>query len=287
LAAAAVPAAAAVSLALPALGSLAAACTLPTCLGFWKGAYAVSYGYGGAMLASGLLILQTPGVVGLAQVHALTLAAYGFRLNAFLLYRELALPEALHQMKRKDATLVQRLKRLPLILGCSGLYFCMAAPLCVTALAASQGLACPVTGGARGLATGGCVVCLGLTFLGFGVAAIGDFVKTWVKAREGPDTLVTAGPFKRLRHPNYTGECFGWAASCAASGCAAVSAGFGGAAALFWLGLSVVGTAGIIGILAGEATAGLEKKQEAKYGSSPVYQKWIKGSWSGPMFGSA
>ena len=35
-----------------------AAATLPTCLGFWKTGYAVSYGYGGAMLAAGALTLR-------------------------------------------------------------------------------------------------------------------------------------------------------------------------------------------------------------------------------------
>ena len=40
---------------------------------------------------------------------------------------------------------------------------------------------------------------------------------------------------------------------------------------------------GILFVLAGEATAGLEKKQKEKYGGDPKYEAWVKGSWAGPM----
>lgn len=50
-----------------------------------------------------------------------------------------------------------------------------------------------------------------------------------------------------------------------------------------WLALAIVGWLGILGVLAGEATGGLERKQEEKYGGTPEYEAWIRKSWSGPM----
>ena len=50
-----------------------------------------------------------------------------------------------------------------------------------------------------------------------------------------------------------------------------------------WLLASAFGWIGILFVLAGEATAGLEKKQKEKYGGTPEYEAWIKGSWAGPM----
>ena len=257
--------------ALPSLPAVAAACTLPTCLGLWRSGYAVSYGYGGAMLAAGALALPRA-ASGVARAHALALIFYGMRLDLYLLWRELALPEAIHQMKRRDATLPERLKRLPVVVGCSALYYCMAAPLRVTA-------ACAGRCGAPA------AVAVALAFVGFGIAAAGDLVKAYVKARDGAETLVTVGPFRWLRHPNYTGEMMGWAASFAAAVLAAAAAGNLRSQA-GWLATSALGAAGIFFVLAGEATAGLEKKQKEKYGGTPEYDSWIARSWSGPMLKS-
>eukprot|EP00966_Prymnesium_polylepis_P241254 5579085-Prymnesium_polylepis.1 len=156
----------------------------------------------------------------------------------------------------------------------------MAAPLRVTALASPVAPA-----GVTAVAAA-----ISLAFVGFGVAAAGDTVKTVVKARRGADFLVTTGIFKRLRHPNYTGECFGWSASFAASIIAVASGGIGAGELrrlLPWLLSGALGWVGILGVLAGEATAGLERKQKDRYGGTPEYDAWVKGSWSGPMFSSS
>ena len=219
-------------------------------------------------------MLRTGGVSPLAKAHAAALVFYGVRLCAFLLYREMALPVEIHQMKRRDVTVAERLKRAPVIVGCSALYFCMAAPLRVTALA---------SGGPTSAAAA-----VALAFVGFGVAAAGDTIKTAVKAREGAGFLVTGGPFRWLRHPNYTGEIFGWSASVVAALLVAVSQGAAFSRRLApWLVASALGWAGILGVLAGEATAGLEKKQRAKYGGDPKYEAWVKSSWAGPMIPAA
>ena len=261
------------SVALPAMPALVAASVVPTALGFWKSGYAVSYGYGAAMAAAGVLTLRS-NVGMLAAAHASALCFYGVRLVGFLLWRELCLPESVHQMKRRDATLGARLKRTPVVVGCSALYFCMAAPLRVTARAA------PTLGPAATAAT---AVAIALAFAGFGVAAAGDLWKSVVKARRGPGHLVTSGPFARLRHPNYTGECFGWTASFGAAVVAACGGSGGGRAAAGWLAASAIGWVGILFVLAGEATAGLEKKQQETYGGTAEYDAWVKRSWAGPM----
>ena len=225
------------------------------------------------MLASGALMLPCSGLTVLGRAHAFALMFYGMRLNLFLLYRELSLPVEVHQMKARDATLAERFKRAPVILGCSLLYFCMAAPLRLTALSTPD----PAASAA-----------IALAFFGFAVAALGDAWKTVVKSRKGGDFLVTTGPFRWLRHPNYTGECFGWTASFAAACLIAAARGMAFSRRMTpWLLASALGWVGILFVLAGEATGGLEKKQRDKYAGSArhgdKYAAWLKGSWSGPM----
>ncbi|GMH91116.1 hypothetical protein TrVE_jg5047 [Triparma verrucosa] len=251
---------------IPTALKLFAASALPTCLGFWKTGYAVSYGYGGAVAAAALLY---PSAGCLSNLHKIALVFYGLRLNAFLLYRNVFLPEDVHQMKQKPATLKERAKRLPIILSCSFLYFCLVAPLRVTHLANT-----PMTGAVK--------YSVIASLFGFAFGAFGDFWKQVVKATKGKDALVTSGPFALLRHPNYTGELFGWFASFLTAVLAVAKTGDFKANAL-WLSFSAVGMAGIYFVLAGEAAPGLEKKHQSKYGSSPEYQAWCKRSWAGPM----
>merc|ERR1719440_976239 len=145
------------------------------------------------MLGVGLLMLLG-GVGGVAQAHAAALVFYGARLNAFLLYRELA--GVGPSLERKPGqTLLERLKRLPVLLGCGLLYFCMAAPLRITAAQALLQRH-PALAGSSSVAV---TAAIALTFVNFGVAAFSDIYKSVVKARKGPDTLVTTGPFHLFR----------------------------------------------------------------------------------------
>jgi len=264
--------------ALPSVNTLVAASVLPTLLGFWKTGYAVSYGYGGAVAACALLSL--PALTGIARWHALALVFYGVRLNGHLLYREIALSPEIHQMKPKDASVAERLKRAPVIIGCSLLYFLLsAAPLRLTAVAAP---------------TKSLQAAVACAFFGFGVAALGDLQKLVTKTIKGKDHLVTGGLHKFLRHPNYTGEVFGWSASFVAALIAGAQGGGGSSRGLVaavrallispWVVASALGYVGIMFVLAGEASVGLEKKQRAKYGGQPEYEAWVKGSWAGPVF---
>ena len=257
-----------VAAALPTLPVIAAACAVPTCLGYWKTEYGVSYAYGFATALMGALVLRAGPPTAVATMHAAALVAYGTRLNAFLLWRELSVARFREFREKIEARTVAaggRLKRTPFILSCALLYACMAAPILVSARAVAPGLATAAL--------------VAAAWAGLLLAAIGDLTKSWVKARRGPDALVTSGVFRLFRHPNYTGEQILWTANLLAGFAAAAS---GGAAArrasLGWLGASVVGWAGIMFVLA-QATANLEKKQEERMIGE--FERWKKGSWGG------
>lgn len=259
-----------VAASMPPLPVLAAACTLPTCLGFWKTEYGVSYAYGAAMaICGGFGIRAAPNAV--VAAHAAAVCFYGIRLNAFLLWRELNVPrfrEFREKIEQRSVESGGRLKRTPFVLSCSLLYYCMAAPLLITTRLAAAPSPLLLT------ALGPLV---GLAWAGLLLAAWGDLTKSIVKSQLGPDTLVTQGPFRLFRHPNYTGEQICWTANlgCAFVGAAMLEGGLRTAAGA--LAASFVGWAGIFFVLA-KATASLEKKQAKRY---EQFVSWRKGSWGG------
>ena len=311
----------AATITLPATSSLVLACVLPTLLGFYKSEYGVSYGYGTAMAASSYLVLSSiasasgtpllPSDVTLSNIltavqsfvctlksltsslpafHAASLFFYGTRLNLFLLYRELCLPrframrERIEERAKKQGS---RLKRTPFIASCAFLYYCMMCPLLVTSKLC-EGLSM------GGFTAGGSVVLLeqllrvlvGLTLSGFMLGAIGDLTKSFGKLVKGEDALITGGVFRFFRHPNYTGEVIGWVSSCLAAFAAVAWKAAKGEGLAVWksqtpyLLLSVLGAMGITFVL-GTATAGLEFRQNEKYGDTEEYKAWVKKSWVG------
>ncbi|KAL3928560.1 MAG: hypothetical protein SGARI_004998 [Bacillariaceae sp.] len=117
-------------------------------------------------------------------------------------------------------------------------------------------------------------------WLGFGMGALGDATKSYVKKTKGENTLVTSGIFSILRHPNYTGEIIGWT-------CNALLGALTGAYLLKdtphkvgLIGLTALGWMGITFVLLG-ATRSLEQRQKKDYGSKEEYKKWIDSTWSG------
>lgn len=288
----AVPVAAVV---LPSLPTVALACLIPTSLGFYKYEYAVSYGYGLSVATVAGLVLQsllrqigggsssiTSSTVALASAHAAALVFYGLRLCLYLLYRERFLPrfremrERIETRRRGDTTRHRLTARLPFVLGCATLYAGMAAPLWVTTTTIASSISTTTALTTSWLLMN---ISIALTWVGFLVAAWGDFQKSWVKARKGEDTLVKGGLFAWWRHPNYTGEALGWTASFFASVIAAATSW--DAKFIMPLAASFFGWVGIVGVLA-MATSGLEKRQKEKYGTNPEYEEWIRRSWAGP-----
>merc|ERR1711935_516515 len=116
---------------------------------------------------------------------------------------------------------------------------------------------------------------LAVGFGGFLLAAVADWYKSMVKARDGPDTLVRTGPYRYLRHPNYTGDIVGWTCLCLLVPLLSVVGGSGSVrrAVIPSLLSSIVGWAGMVfQVMIREATEGLEKKHKEKYGGTPEYE---------------
>ena len=253
--------------ALPALPVVAAACTLPTCVGFWKTEYGVSYAYGAATAICGALAMWTaPNPI--AQAHSAAVCMYGVRLSIFLLWREIRVPQFRELREKIEARTVAaggRLKRAPFVLSCSLLYFCMVCPTLVTARIGVEAT----------IASVALMPLVAIAWFGLLLAAWGDFTKSHVKARDGSHVLVMTGPFRFFRHPNYTGEQILWTSNTLLA--------FAGAAIIGWrqvvpfLAASLIGWAGIFCILA-RATAALEKKQAKRF---EEFQAWRRGSWGG------
>lgn len=246
----------------------AMAALLPTCLGYYKREYGVSYGYGLAMYSIALLVLMDGPKTTVAVWHAVVHLAYGLRLSGFLLWRETTIQRFRDMRDRIEGRAPsERLKRTSFILGCAFLYLCMSAPLLLTSGAS---LTSPLarTAAWASVATAG---------LGLLVNAAGDLQKSFAKA--SGRGLVTGGLFARLRHPNYTGEVVLWSASTLAAA-VAVAADFS-PRRLVGLGGALLGWAGILFILA-QAATGLEKRQKEAYGQDPAYLAWVEKSWPGP-----
>eukprot|EP00445_Apocalathium_hangoei_P070488 CAMPEP_0204128324 /NCGR_PEP_ID=MMETSP0361-20130328/12116_1 /ASSEMBLY_ACC=CAM_ASM_000343 /TAXON_ID=268821 /ORGANISM="Scrippsiella Hangoei, Strain SHTV-5" /LENGTH=413 /DNA_ID=CAMNT_0051080535 /DNA_START=38 /DNA_END=1277 /DNA_ORIENTATION=+ len=272
-------------LARPALGapSLLAACTLPTLLGLWRSEYGVSYGYGGAVAASGFLMLKVAASSTPIFAQAFCLVLYGLRLSAYLLYRELCIPKFRDFRERIEERARQRgarLKRLPFVLSCALLYLGLAAPalLALRSYAVRPSLGDPRSGLLAMLFQ---VLIVGM-YSGWAVAALGDTYKSWHKATEGEGKVVTSGIFSLMRHPNYTGEQFLWTFNFLAGVVAVISGGapMWSASTAGWLTISALGVLGINFVLM-QATGGLQARQAAAYAGDEAYEKWVARAWSG------
>jgi len=285
------------SFAMPTATTILQTTLLPTCLGYYRYEYGVSYGYGTATAATAFLVLRALGSNGgaigtAAKIHAAAVVFYGLRLNFFLLYRELFLErfrkmretiEDRQREKEDGKGLIGRIaNRTPFILGCACMYAGLAAPPLVGAKLIKMGAfpSCDV-----GMLL--YKILVGCTWFGFTLGAIGDFTKTLVKSRKGPEHLVTGGVFRIFRHPNYTGEVIGWSSSFLASLVAVLCANGDKITVLkaiaAYVSLGFAGALGIIFVLCAAATK-LEKRQSEKYGEMRKYRDWVSSSWAGPTF---
>lgn len=255
------------------------ACFLPPLLGFYQQEYGVSYGYGLAVASAAALALRHRlsvggGLSGASVWHAGALVFYGVRLSAFLLYREATMPRFREFRDRIEARAVSRgprWRRAPFWTMCGALYACLCAPA-LLALSVDA----PPSSLQRWSTTA--------AWAGFVLAAWGDLVKTVVKAREKNEDFLVAssGPYRLLRHPNYTGEALGWTFSLVAGAVAAATAT--DATTTWWrrpaLWAGAAGWAGINFVLC-SATAALESKQFEKYGETEKYAEWKQRAWGG------
>ncbi|KAL3941921.1 MAG: hypothetical protein SGBAC_003813 [Bacillariaceae sp.] len=260
---------------------------LPPILGFYRSEFGVSYAYGLATALSGLSILRrfSPASNAILPMHAMALIFYGARLNAFLAIRTLLsarLRSFIDKIEERAIARGNRLSRAPFLVSCGLLYYGLAAPLLFTSQLTAEIMkpswVLPLM-----------KTLVGLEWFGFGIAALGDFTKTFVKQTKGDNTLVTSGIFSLLRHPNYTGEMIGWTANslCGLVGFTLLGKAASSRGALLKLignfTLQSLGLVGITFVLL-QATTGLEKRQQEKYGDQPEYVSWVKSSWGGWTF---
>jgi steroid 5-alpha reductase family enzyme len=252
---------------------------LPPLLGYYKQEYGVSYGYGFATALSALSIMRRfPNSI--LPLHAMALVFYGLRLNVFLGARVLLssrIQEIQTGIEERAVAKGNRWKtRTPFLLSCGFLYYGLMAPLLFTSKLTASMLP---SWGKQLLQT-----LVGIEWFGFGLAAFGDFTKTYVKkVKKDENRLVTGGIFSILRHPNYTGEIIGWTAN-ALCGLVAASLLLKESSITVPLMANLVtmtlGWVGILFVLL-RASCNLEAKQKKEHGSDPNYDKWISSTWSG------
>ena len=262
---------------------------LPTALGFYKSEYGFSYAYGFGTAISALSVLKRFNLFNsgpaFLKFHALAIVFYGLRLNLFLFIRTFMSQRQRDMIARIEEKALKRgnrfKTRLPVLLSTGLLYYALVAPAILTAKLVGEQLL-------EGSTAKALKILIGVMWFGFGVAAIGDFTKTYVKYSENDENyLVTSGIFSLLRHPNYTGEMIGWTAN---SLCGIIAAAelivhtqgtFGTLSSiesqLMGQGL---GWVGIFFVLL-RASTSLEKRQKESYGDNPKYQDWVKSSWKG------
>lgn len=281
------------------------ACSIPTCLGYYKSEYGVSYAYGLATSVSGYLIfkkllsMSMKGVAGgavgslasalqsISLYHCASLVFYGVRLCIFLYIRT----TISQRMKDMNKRIEQRAKdrgsrfaRTPFLVNCSLLYFGLCTPLLlssnlvqVVASTSSKSLSATALP-FQSFAITALKALVGIQWLGFVIAAWGDVTKTFVKKvlQKNENYLVTSGIFSVLRHPNYTGEMISWTCNNLVGLITSIMT----VVLMFitknptknlgllglYTALSLLGNVGIVFVLL-QATKNLELRQEQEYGN--------------------
>jgi steroid 5-alpha reductase family enzyme len=277
----------------------------PLLLGLYKKEWTVSLGYGTAVAMTAATLAapyrHVPTGSLLAACHAASLVVYGLRLNVFLMLRNLWSTRIQDTNRRiEERALTQEGRgwrnrfstRLPFILSCGLLYYGLAIPVwCTGKFVVGGSLTTtppPLVEWKQTLLT----TLVAIQWLGFGVAALGDLTKSYVKAKEQDERfLVTSGIFKWWRHPNYTGEIIGWTAN-ALVGLLAIAfyllQGRGDHPVVVVsvpelvanIGMLMLGWVGIVFVLL-RATTNLETRQATEYGDTDKYRSWKASTWGG------
>ena len=241
--------------------ALALVSLVPTSLGFVKKSLAFGLGYslsvalGGAFLAA----CAPQRLSRTAALQALGATTHGLRLAHYIFTRDKGggMPadyKARVAAMEGDTTPLGRLKRLPLVASCAGMYALVMAPL-VHSLRHPSGDDEPLSW--LGVA---------LQWTGLALAAAADWQKHAHK-RATPDRWCDSGLYRYCRHPNYSGELLFWSGAFVAG----VSS-YDGAAE--WLSASM-GLAAITATMLG-ATGRLERKEAARYAGVPGRARYVE-----------
>ncbi|MBN8217567.1 MAG: DUF1295 domain-containing protein [Spirochaetes bacterium] len=229
--------------------------------GFIRLVYFVSIGYAFSITAlavlAGALFYRQLGP--LAWAHLGLLALYGVRLGTFLVSRERSpsYQTELDEVQRRNRKM-SIFTRFGIWISVALLYLCMFSPGLLRAHALAQGRAEPLPW----------LTILGLAVMagGLGLEGLADFQKSRFK-KTAPKRFCDRGLFRLVRCPNYLGEITIWSGSLLAG----ISAWNHPLQAV----PGILGTICIVLIMMG-STKRLETKQDARYGSDPEYQAYVK-----------
>lgn len=246
----------------------AALALLVSSLGFFRVVYFVSLGYAGSIAAMALLLIaRSAGHAPLALLlQATLLLAYGLRLGSYLVMRERqpAFRREIAEMHQRAADIGPR-KRIAIWLGVSLLYVLMFSPALFqqwVQRASSAGAATQAS------APAALTTWLGLSVMisGLLLEAFSDGQKLAFKKQHAA-RICNIGVYRWVRCPNYLGEILFWIGNFLAGLSAYATLGH-------WLS-AATGLVCIILIMMG-STKRLEAKQDARYGSDPDYQQYVR-----------
>jgi len=226
--------------------------------GFRRVYYFVSLCYAGAIAAQSVVIglLYRDSIEGFVLIQLLLLLAYGVRLGLFLALRERnpGYRKELAVAERRTAE-VTGLQKVAIWLGVSVLFLLLFLPALLNLSAQAQGLALHTA--PFGVA---------LMLIGLALESWADWQKYRFKAAT-PEHFCDVGLYRLVRCPNYLGEMlfwFGvWLAGMSAYG-----------SVLAWF-LATMGML-YIEVLMIAAAAGLERKQDERYGADPDYLAYVR-----------
>lgn len=243
------------------LGLLLVIALAASALGFLRVVYFVSIGYTFAIVGMALfsLFLWREQLIWAGWLQNLGLGLWGLRLGFYILARE-GRPAYRREQEanRERADGLGPGRKLAIWLAVSLLYVCMFSP---SWFALAAGGAAPTGFGL--LAQGpGAAILLG----GVMIEGLADAQKAAFKARH-PERFCDVGLYRWVRCPNYWGEIMVW------SGSWLMGLPFYRGALAWAMGL--VGLVCIVLIMMG-STKRLEASQEARYGTLPSYQSYVR-----------
>ena len=241
--------------------ALALVTFVPTSLGFVRKSLAFGIGYSLSVAVGGFFVAMcAPQRLSKhAALQALGATAHGLRLAHYIFTRDKGggMPEDYKQAMAAmegDTTPMGRLKRLPLVASCAGMYALVMAPL-VHSLRHPSSDDEPLSW--LGVA---------LQWTGLALAAAADWQKH-VHKRRKQDRWCDTGLYRYCRHPNYLGELVFWGGAFVAG-----ARSYHGAAE--WLSASM-GLAAISATMLG-ATSRLERKEAARYANVPGRASYVE-----------
>lgn len=240
------------------LGILFLTALLCCAIGFYKYVYFISVGYGLAILGQGLmmLVLFRDRLSVPVVISCVLLVLYGFRLSAFLMYREIKSNSYRKHMTTeiKDGSGMKLWLKTMLWIFCGILYLFMVSPVFFRYDNGNTGCSVSFVLG-TGLMAGGILL-----------ESLADFSKNRQK-KANPKRFCDKGLYRLVRCPNYLGELILWTG--------VLVTGITSLQSLSQWVIGLLGYAGIVFVMFSGARR-LEVRQNRNYGADPEYQEYVR-----------